>query len=274
MCLINMSNICEIGLSSYQKEFRTFSKRFETFQNWPKSETLKFKLVNAFFIYTEVDDVVICPFCHVEGFRWEEDDDPLLDHQYWSPQCPIFTVEPSEGEDVGPVLPVKIKEFDCDYMISIRSRYESFEHWPKSIPVSVDLLVESGFYYNKIGDRTSCFSCGLTVHNWEEGDDPWIEHMKNSKDCKFLKLKKGDNYHNIYKQEFKSKQILKEKIPSTSNSESNFDQSKCKICYVNEVQMLFLPCQHIMSCVDCSLVLKQCGVCRLDIKEKIRIFLA
>ena len=46
----------------------------------------------------------------------------------------------------------------------------------------------------------------------------------------------------------------------------------CKICWSNQVGVVFLPCGHLISCVNCSPKLKDCPFCRQFIKGKIKTF--
>ena len=46
----------------------------------------------------------------------------------------------------------------------------------------------------------------------------------------------------------------------------------CKICLSNQVGVVFLPCGHLFSCVNCSPKLKDCPFCRQFIKGKIKTF--
>lgn len=67
--------------------FETFYSRLKTFSNWRNTQITKELLAHAGFVFTEQDDIVICPFCKVEGFRWSTGDNPLADHRSWSPNC-------------------------------------------------------------------------------------------------------------------------------------------------------------------------------------------
>ena len=40
-------------------------------------------------------------------------------------------------------------------------------------------------------DAVKCFHCDLGLAQWEDGDDPWVEHAKKAVDCNFLKLNKS-----------------------------------------------------------------------------------
>ena len=47
----------------------------------------------------------------------------------------------------------------------------------------------------------------------------------------------------------------------------------CKICMDNEVDLVLLPCGHLISCVNCAHKLKDCPVCRQFIKRIVRTFM-
>lgn len=48
----------------------------------------------------------------------------------------------------------------------------------------------------------------------------------------------------------------------------------CKICMDNEVGIVFLPCGHLATCVNCAPSLQICPVCRELIKATVRTFLS
>lgn len=48
----------------------------------------------------------------------------------------------------------------------------------------------------------------------------------------------------------------------------------CKICMDNEVGIVFLPCGHLTTCVNCAPNLRDCPVCRSSIKATVRTFLS
>lgn len=49
---------------------------------------------------------------------------------------------------------------------------------------------------------------------------------------------------------------------------------ECKICMVSEVEIVFVPCGHLLSCVMCSTALSSCPLCRTSIKGRVRTFLS
>lgn len=52
------------------------------------------------------------------------------------------------------------------------------------------------------------------------------------------------------------------------------DQRACKICYAEEVGVVFLPCGHLVSCVNCAPSLKTCAVCRKPFSATVRAYLS
>lgn len=49
---------------------------------------------------------------------------------------------------------------------------------------------------------------------------------------------------------------------------------ECKICMVEEVGVVFLPCGHLLSCVMCAPAMAQCPLCRQQILGRVRTFLS
>lgn len=52
------------------------------------------------------------------------------------------------------------------------------------------------------------------------------------------------------------------------------DQTACKICYAEEIGVVFLPCGHLVSCVNCAPSLKTCAVCRKPFSATVRAYLS
>lgn len=48
-------------------------------------------------------------------------------------------------------------------------------------------------------------------------------------------------------------------------------KNKCKLCDEEPIAVTFLPCQHKLVCVDCSIRLKRCIECNQCINDKLSI---
>lgn len=69
----------------------------------------------------------------------------------------------------------------------------------------------------------------------------------------------------------------RESVPKLSLEEENRQLKEarlCKICMDNEIGVVFLPCGHLTTCVNCAPSLKDCPVCRSVIKGTVRTFLS
>lgn len=62
---------------------------------------------------------------------------------------------------------------------------ESFLLWPKAY-IDVEDLVKSGFFYTGDEDAVTCFSCKVTLEDWQADDIPDEEHKKASPNCKLF----------------------------------------------------------------------------------------
>lgn len=67
---------------------------------------------------------------------------------------------------------------------SLQAREKSFTTW--SSKQSIHQMIEAGFFYTGKSDEVYCFYCGLSLHQWEEGDNPKTEHLKWSKYCGYI----------------------------------------------------------------------------------------
>ncbi|XP_078340928.1 uncharacterized protein LOC111106726 isoform X2 [Crassostrea virginica] len=80
--------------------------------------------------------------------------------------------------------------------------------------------------------------------------------------------------------ERRSKQELEENLDQKRQQKLSIDlfiqaqRAECKVCLVEEVQVLFLPCRHLVTCEKCANRLGQCPLCRENIQDTIRVFWA
>jgi len=160
-------------------------------------------------------------------------------------------------------------------------------------------------------DEMVCFCCGNGLKDWKDDDDPWIEHSRFFPDCAYIRLYKGNYFvestfdseavkvkrsiiptttlrhcDEIDKTSFsgpiQALKILKRgrnnddyiepdiEIVKSNNLTIN-DESTCKICYMERLEVLFVPCGHVTACVQCAVTLDECSICRRPINMMMRI---
>ncbi|GHV49524.1 hypothetical protein AGMMS49579_01480 [Spirochaetia bacterium] len=78
-------------------------------------------------------------------------------------------------------------------------------------------------------------------------------------------------YNNLFFIEWE-KSPIKNKIKDEEVPEDQIGISVCKICYENKVNILFFPCKHAVSCVNCSECLN-CPICKRLITSTRYIFI-
>ena len=180
-------------------------------------------------------------------------------------------------------------------------RLESFinEGWPIGLAQKPETLAAAGFFYLGRGDIVVCYYCGGTLNKWEKEDDAWIEHAKHYPYCSYLILIKSRKFinnvqTNVREREKQKNEILQEnnlsllqKIAKTYCKKNKFikrnnalqetltplqDERLCKLCAVREVDVVFIPCGHLMVCKYCSSPLTDCPICRAKINEFVKVY--
>ncbi|XP_038843384.1 putative inhibitor of apoptosis [Salvelinus namaycush] len=52
------------------------------------------------------------------------------------------------------------------------------------------------------------------------------------------------------------------------------EERTCKVCMDKEVNMVFIPCGHLVVCKECAPSLRKCPICRGLVKGTVRTFLS
>lgn len=66
------------------------------------------------------------------------------------------------------------------------ARLKSFNNWPVKY-IKAEKLATAGYFYTGELDIVKCFSCGTETYKWMEGDDPMVDHKRQSPMCKFVR---------------------------------------------------------------------------------------
>ncbi|XP_066303441.1 baculoviral IAP repeat-containing protein 7-B-like [Branchiostoma lanceolatum] len=80
-------------------------------------------------------------------------------------------------------------------MASDETRFSTFFHWPMHSPSAPRKLAEAGMYYTGVDDLVKCFWCDGGLKDWQQGDDPWVEHARwYGEECGFVQREKGVDF--------------------------------------------------------------------------------
>ena len=55
-------------------------------------------------------------------------------------------------------------------------------------------MAAAGLFYIGLSDQVKCFYCDGGLKDWQQEDDPWVEHAGWFHQCEFIKLVKGEGF--------------------------------------------------------------------------------
>ena len=199
---------------------------------------------------------------------------------------------------VGHMGTVRVR--DPTVFQTVNARAETFLGWNGALSASE--MYEAGFIYRNLRDQVQCVYCLTVIEEWKWFHSAISEHRGHSPTCSFI-VGNGDNLAlditraglfpdpsqflestSGWNSESTADEIEETPEPSTNDEEessnneeapsSATDTSLCKICYVKEMCILFLPCAHLLSCSTCAKRVQFCALCREPIQQTIRAFIS
>ncbi|XP_016661893.1 E3 ubiquitin-protein ligase XIAP isoform X2 [Acyrthosiphon pisum] len=314
-------------------DLTTYENRLRTFYGvWKLNFITPDQMAKAGLYYLGIQDRVRCLYCSTEFDYWQQGDDPVIEHKRQSPQCPFFN-DSSAGYDVCGIYgsapdihnheSKKVQDFldsvGILYQINppkhrdfatLEARLKSFEKCLIPLKQNIQTLCEAGFFYigNGTNDQMLCYYCSQGLKDWEENDEPWTEHAKWAHNCSFVLLNKGkhfvDKARGVKSTKFNPTELFKliaehkdmsitennmkvnstkrlDQLDQISNQQCKSrdpstvpDSMLCKICYKEEMKVAFIPCGHVIACIQCALTLEQCAVCRQPFSTVMRVHLS
>ena len=76
----------------------------------------------------------------------------------------------------------------------VNRRFQTFHNWPRGSPVSVQDLVNDGFYYTGLEDKVQCTHCGGVLSGWSPGDIVYMEHGRHFPQCPLVLSRQHQQY--------------------------------------------------------------------------------
>ncbi|XP_011876985.1 PREDICTED: baculoviral IAP repeat-containing protein 3-like [Vollenhovia emeryi] len=227
MELLRLASNPGVFNGSKRNGYEVKTVRLKSFESWPCLSPEKF--AEAGFYYTGVDDKVRCFECKVEIWNWKLNVDPMFYHKQRSPRCKFIgntscnvpmnvntnTILTMSGDVCGPYSLEELSDSPSSVKYPVYNTYDarltSFAEWPKVLSCLKKRLAAAGLFYTGNSDRTRCFTCGITIVQWELDDDPWQNHAKCSRTCSYLSTTNEKDYMANFFIE-KTREIFKEEI--------------------------------------------------------------
>ncbi|CAN7938181.1 unnamed protein product [Ixodes hexagonus] len=221
--------------------------RRATMATWPRDTFQDVDaLVAAGLYYDGHKDRAICFSCGGALCGWDQNDDPLIEHYRWYPHCTYV------GLLLGPQVNSEIARLQKEVL---KAKGEE-EYNVKEIDDVIAKTMDSSSleFYKKFSITQETFRKAVT----------WL-------------LKKGVPIADIQKSHMEEAlkeitKIKKDSVKVTQKQTNSAARNLCAVCWEDEKSVMFLPCQHLVACVNCASAVSTCPMCRTPITRAIRAF--
>lgn len=173
---------------------------------------------------------------------------------------------------------VKKKKIYSQKYTQFHTRLESYNEIPHDsfLYKRRKVFAEAGFFHTGKNDETICYYCGGGLKDWDDIDDPWIEHARWFEKCPFVLVIKGQGFVNKHRNLALYRSLeegVKVIVCTPEEKKQEVSGRECIICSSSETNLLFLPCRHCCTCTSCGLMYNNCPVCRAAITSLMKIFI-
>ncbi|XP_048240043.1 baculoviral IAP repeat-containing protein 7-like [Haliotis rufescens] len=271
-------------------------------------------LAKAGFFYAGFGDSVKCFFCDGGLRTWERGDDPWAEHARWFPQCPyvrqvkgesfIQTALGGHEPSAATAGNSTAAQSNTDTGNKMGSSTAVRTLDPRELSARMDSpMVQTVLKMDIPRDRVA-----RAIQNrlQETGDDfPTVENLMEaifalpdidpgptdvaaqtgSKSTGSVARSPGDQQMADKDLDIGEKgEDSEERAMDDSSDEDSQslmeenrqlkEQRQCKICMDEEVNVVFLPCGHLVCCATCAPALRKCPICRANIRGTVRTFMS
>lgn len=292
--------------------FATLDSRVRSFSNWTKSHVqVPDELAKAGFYYLGIDDEVRCFYCD-GGLRfWLKEDDPFFEHARYFPKCAYVQLVKGKTYVDQVLEQAKQKEnSDNNHMIVGQSSRVastttledamSSEAVTSALSLGLDMgrirlltqrrLNRTGAPYANVEELIEDV---LDEQIQDEGETTWSDRTIENQVSRLLlsavssvglmdDLNQPSTSTSTTQNTVVPNKVVSISTDQLSSTDSTLEEEnkrlksarECKICMVDEVGVVFVPCGHLLSCPSCSTGIEKCPICRTTIKGRIRTFLS
>ncbi|KAH9488684.1 Baculoviral IAP repeat-containing protein 7 [Bulinus truncatus] len=243
-------------------EYALKIKRIQSFDSWPRYHHLTpDELAEAGFYFAGYGDCTRCFYCGGGLRNWDEEDDVWVEHARWFPRCSYL--KQKLGEDFVEIVQDLHLQHEQITLADVQVRLENhsgflnedtnetlLRHDP-----AVLALVCLGFNQSDVIQIASVLKQEDNLIAADSLLDKLIAEGKQK--TRGWVIPYASENVEIDLQRFR---VLKER-----NNQIR-QQIMCKICLDNDVSVVFLPCGHLVSCADCASAMRNCPVCRSNVR--------
>lgn len=310
--MASASGLSAVERNEILRKLKDEKIRIRTFRKWPLN--INFMLIQDMakygFFYYNVQDCVQCAYCLGIIGNWMVGDDVAEEHARLMPNCPFVLGLPVGNIPKNPddvVIFPKVKKdrirdeestiaTNCGIYINkkepkhlgytnVVKRKQTFNQFPRGIGINIEYLANAGFIYRDYSDVVICFHCDGQLKGWKANHDPWIEHKRWFPECYFIHKIEMLSLVDVKQLDDESGFIQLKQIENVisdpvsikdieNTEDNNYVKLPCKVCLINQCEVVILPCGHIAICRRCSEHTKDCPVCRGSYSMIIPIYIS
>ncbi|XP_046344485.2 E3 ubiquitin-protein ligase XIAP-like [Haliotis rufescens] len=289
-------------------QYAVEASRVSSFRNWPSGkEQTPQMLAKAGFFYAGFGDSVKCFYCDGGLRTWERGDDPWSEHARWFPRCPY--VRQVKGDNF---IQTALGGREPATSTSGNSTSSTSQQLPNSAtnkkavrtvdPRELSARMDSPMVQTVLKMDIPRDRVARAIQNrlQETGDDfasiealmDAIFHLPDGEQSapETPKVVVGASSQNVpaasgddkgEKCDDSSERTMDDDDSSDEDSQSLMEENRqlkeqrqCKICMDEEVNVVFLPCGHLVCCATCAPALRKCPICRANIRGTVRTFMS
>ncbi|XP_052241447.1 E3 ubiquitin-protein ligase XIAP-like [Dreissena polymorpha] len=261
-----------IHCSARYEDYRTLRSRVNTFRNWPSNlHQMPEEMAEAGWCYKGESDVCFCYSCGKRLMDWQPEDNPWIEHCKFSKHCPhlreikgyAFINHVRQRTD-NPAAITATNQVPC-YDTTVegptthtRSVEESQSMQPENEPnIQLTHNIPPSFdaqETNLIQQLTNHTDIVRALHEDENETDVLLD--ANVQDV------------------LEDPNLQQDPNSRVRVSNGNWSVFTCHLCQINLSNALFLPCRHLMYCIDCTRHCDWCPNCNTPIVERIETYMA
>ncbi|XP_014217110.1 baculoviral IAP repeat-containing protein 3 isoform X2 [Copidosoma floridanum] len=261
-------------------DYQSYEARLASFADWPASMAqTKEKMAEAGFFYSGTEDQTTCYHCGGGLKKWEPQDDPWVQHAKWFSTC--FYVRVVKGQEfingvVGKEMP-SLSEEEISrmnlpgYIQKVNASSILQKREMKQEQTEQSQMEESS--ENTAGPSTAC---PTPMPRTKVNETVATVSMVNSNSSSDIVEQQQQEQEQEQPQQAQVQQLQqqqeKEQQVLPTEKKPMDDARACKICYNEELGIVFLPCGHIVACIKCAPDMTTCAVCRKKVDMIVRAF--
>ncbi|XP_076083713.1 baculoviral IAP repeat-containing protein 7-like [Mytilus galloprovincialis] len=282
--------------------------RISSFEGWPSYlDQSPRQMALAGFLFAGYHDYTRCFFCGGGLRNWEAGDDPWVEHARWFPKCTFL--KQNKGEKFINAVQKRQKEIDRETnatntqettsraqtsSLAVNNSTASTTQSDILQTVAARSVIEMGYTDQQVinafqhlttsgKDINSISATDIMhillddeAHPQQQGATSDVtQHENNMNTAGDHKSDSTSTQCNGLDNTVIEQNLLFDDTENLIEENRQLrDQRLCKVCLDLEASIAFLPCGHIVCCIDCAPAMRKCPVCRTYVKGTVKTYLA